>query len=50
MKSSVETIGVLAILYNSKDIYPEQHRLLGTISNLTTIIAVIWMNMKFRDE
>ena len=50
MKSSVDTIGVLAIMYNSKDIYPEQHRLLGTISNLTTIIAVMWMNLKFKED
>ena len=50
MKSSTETIGVLAILYNSKDIYPEQHRLLGAISNLTTIIAVMWMNLKFKED
>lgn len=50
MKSSVETVGVLAIMYNSKDLYPEQQRLLGTISNLTTIIAVIWMNLKFSEH
>jgi two-component system, OmpR family, sensor histidine kinase KdpD len=50
MKSSVDTIGVLAIMYNSKDIYPEQHRLLGTICNLTTIIAVMWMGLKFKED
>lgn len=46
MRSCEEIIGVIGILYNSKDLYPEQHRLLGTISNLTTLVAVQWMSLK----
>ena len=48
LKSLEENIGVLGILYNSKDLFPEQRRLLGTISNLTTIVAASWMNLKFK--
>ena len=47
MKSMEEIIGVLGILYNSKELFPEQRRLLGTISNLTTMVATGWMNIKF---
>jgi len=50
MKSLEEIIGVMGILYNSKDLFPEQRRLLGTISNLTTMVAAMWMNLKFRRE
>ena len=50
MKSFEEIIGVLGILYNSKDLFPEQRRLLGTISNLTTIVATRWMNLKFKPD
>jgi K+-sensing histidine kinase KdpD len=50
MKSLEEIIGVLGILYNSKDLFPEQRRLLGTISNLTTIIAASWMSLKFKRD
>jgi len=46
MTAHEEIIGVLGILYNSKDLFPEQRRLLGTISNLTTIVAARWMSMK----
>jgi two-component system, OmpR family, sensor histidine kinase KdpD len=42
LKSIYEIIGVLGILYDSKDLFPEQRRLLETISNLTTIIAARW--------
>jgi two-component system sensor histidine kinase KdpD len=44
-KSIDENIGVLGILCNSKDLFPEQRRLLGTISNLTTIVAARWMGV-----
>ena len=47
MKSMEEIIGVLGILYNSKELFPEQRRLLETISNLTTLVATGWMNIKF---
>lgn len=50
MKSLEETIGVLGILYNSKDLFPEQRRLLGTIANLTTIVATGWMRLKSKGD
>jgi len=46
LKSLEEIIGVLGILCDSKDLFPEQRRLLGTISNLTTIVAARWMSLK----
>lgn len=46
MKSLEGIIGVLGILYNSKDLFPEQRRLLGTVANLTTIVAAGWMSLK----
>jgi two-component system sensor histidine kinase KdpD len=45
LKSIDEIIGVLGILCDSKDLFPEQRRLLGTISNLTTIVAARWMGL-----
>ena len=42
MASCEEIIGVLGILCDSKDLFPEQRRLLGTISNLTTIVVARW--------
>jgi two-component system, OmpR family, sensor histidine kinase KdpD len=48
MKSIEDIIGVMGILYNSKDLFPEQRRLLGTITNLTTMVASMWMNLKFK--
>jgi two-component system sensor histidine kinase KdpD len=50
MKSLEEIIGVLGILYNSKDLFPEQRRLLGTISNLTTMVASGWMSLNFNQD
>ena len=50
MKSLEEIIGVLGILCDSKDLFPEQRRLLGTISNLTTIVAARWMSLKFKRD
>lgn len=46
MKSLAGIIGVLGTLCNSKNLLPEQRRLLGTIANLTTIVAVGWMSLK----
>jgi len=43
LKSIEEIIGVLGILYDSKDLFPEQRRFLGAISNLTTMVATRWM-------
>lgn len=50
MKSLEGTIGVLGILCDSKDLFPEQRRLLGTIANLTTIVATGWMRLKSREN
>ena len=46
MKSIEGIIGVIGINYNSKELFPEQRRLLGTISNLITIVAAMWMSLK----
>jgi two-component system sensor histidine kinase KdpD len=46
MKSLAGIIGVLGTLCNSKNLLPEQRRLIGTIANLTTIVAVGWMSLK----
>lgn len=43
MTSVEKVVGVLGILFNSKDLFPEQRRLLGTVSNLATIVASRWM-------
>ena len=45
---SGKIIGVLGIFGNAKDLFPEQHRLPGTIANLTTIGAVFWMGLKVK--
>jgi len=45
MKSLDDIVGVIGIAYNSRDLFPEQRRFLGTIANLTTIVASMWMNM-----
>jgi two-component system sensor histidine kinase KdpD len=44
MASCEDIIGVLGISYDSRDLFPEQRRFLGTISNLTTIAALRWLN------
>jgi two-component system, OmpR family, sensor histidine kinase KdpD len=49
MKSIEGTVGVLGILYNSKELFPEQRYLLGTISNLITIVATTWMNLNLQN-
>ncbi len=48
MKSLENVIGVIGISYNSRDLFPEQRRFLGTIINLTTIVASMWMNLKLK--
>ena len=48
MKSLAETVGVIGISYSSRELFPEQRRLLGTIINLATMVASMWMNMKSR--
>ena len=46
MKTIEGSVGVIGILYNSKDLFPEQRRLLGIVANLVTIIAEMWISMK----
>ena len=46
LKSLEDVIGVLGILYDSKDLFPEQRRLLAAIANLTTLVASGWMRLK----
>ena len=46
LKSLEGVVGVIAILYNSRDLFPEQRRLLGAIANLTTLVASGWMRLK----
>ncbi len=48
LKSLEGVIGVIGILGDSRNLFPEQRRLLGTIANLTTIVAFGWMRLKFR--
>ncbi|MDP2853945.1 MAG: DUF4118 domain-containing protein [Smithellaceae bacterium] len=50
MQSLEGIIGVLGILCDSKDLFPEQRRLLGTIANLTTIVASRWMRLKSKSS
>ena len=50
LKSLEESIGVLGISYNSKDLFPEQRRLLGTISHLTTMVAASWIHLKVKGD
>jgi two-component system sensor histidine kinase KdpD len=45
IKSQDETIGVMGIQYDFKNLLPEQRRLLGTISNLTSLAAVRWVKI-----
>lgn len=48
LKSLEGVIGVIGVLGDSRNLFPEQRRLLGTIANLTTIVACGWMRLKFR--
>jgi len=50
MKSLQNIIGVIGIVYNSRDLFPEQRRLLGTIANMTTIVASMWMNLNAEQQ
>jgi two-component system, OmpR family, sensor histidine kinase KdpD len=43
IKSQEETIGVVGIQYEFKNLLPEQRRILGTISNLTSLAAARWV-------
>jgi two-component system sensor histidine kinase KdpD len=43
IKSQEETIGIIGIQYNYKDLLPEQRLILGTISNLTSLTATRWV-------
>jgi two-component system sensor histidine kinase KdpD len=45
VKSQEETIGVVGIKYEFKNLLPEQRRILGTISNLTSLAASRWVRI-----
>ncbi len=45
IKSQEETIGVVGIKYEFKNLLPEQRRILGTISNLTSLVASRWIRI-----
>jgi two-component system sensor histidine kinase KdpD len=40
-----EIIGVVGIQYEFKNLLPEQRRILGTISNLTSLVAARWVKI-----
>jgi two-component system, OmpR family, sensor histidine kinase KdpD len=45
IKSQEETIGVIGIQSDYKNLLPEQRRILGTISNLTSMTAARWVKI-----
>ncbi len=45
IKSQEDTIGMIGIKYDYKNLLPEQRRILGTISNLTSLTAARWINL-----
>lgn len=45
IKSQEETIGIIGIQYEYKNLLPEQRRILGTISNLTAMTAARWVKI-----
>ena len=45
IKSQEETIGIVGIKYEFKNLLPEQRRILGTISNLTSLVASRWVRI-----
>lgn len=45
IKSPEETIGVIAVRQNYKDLLPEQRQMLGTIANLTSLTAARWVKI-----
>jgi two-component system sensor histidine kinase KdpD len=45
IKSQEEIIGVIGIKSEFKNLLPEQRRILGTISNLTSLVAARWVKI-----
>lgn len=45
IKSQEETIGMIGVKYDYKNLLPEQRRILGTISNLTSLTAARWVKI-----
>jgi two-component system sensor histidine kinase KdpD len=45
IKSQEEIIGIVGIKYEYKNLLPEQRRILGTISNLTSMVADRWVRI-----
>jgi two-component system sensor histidine kinase KdpD len=45
IKSQEEILGVVGIKYAFKNLLPEQRRILGTISNLSSLVAARWVKI-----
>ena len=45
MKSLEETIGVIGIQYDFKNLLLDQRRLLGAVSNLSALAAARWVKI-----
>jgi two-component system sensor histidine kinase KdpD len=45
IKSQEEIIGIVGIKYEYKNLLPEQRRILGTISNLTSMVVARWVKI-----
>ena len=45
IKSQEETIGIIGFQYKFNSLFPEQRRLLATISNLTSLAAMRWIKI-----
>jgi len=46
LKSLEGIVGVLGVAYDSRELFPEQRRLLGTIANMVTIVASGWLKWR----
>jgi hypothetical protein len=45
MKSLEETLGVIGLQYDFKDLLLDQRRLLGAVSNLSALAAARWVKV-----
>jgi two-component system sensor histidine kinase KdpD len=50
IKSHEYVIGVLGIRYDSRQLFPEQRRFLATISNLLSLVAARWVDLKYEQR
>ena len=46
MKTAEETIGVIGIEYDFKNLLLDQRRLLGAVSNLSALAAAKWVSLR----